>query len=121
MDPDYRRNKGTKREMHRSVEGSADLVSAGNAESIAAATIAALSTPIGEGAISLVRMSGADAVAIVGNIFRGKEKPSRFESHVQHFGEIVDHSGQSIDEVMISVHRAPASYTGEDVVEISCH
>jgi tRNA modification GTPase len=121
MDPDYRRNNGTKQKMHRSVEGSPGLVSAANGEFIAAATIAAISTPIGEGAISLVRMSGADAVAIAGKIFRGKEKPLRFESHVQHFGEIVDHSGQLIDEVMIAVHRAPASYTGEDIIEISCH
>ncbi|MDQ2919773.1 MAG: tRNA uridine-5-carboxymethylaminomethyl(34) synthesis GTPase MnmE [Verrucomicrobiota bacterium] len=83
-------------------------------------TIAAISTPAGEGAIALVRLSGSDAIAIADAIFRGKEEPSEFESHVQHFGEIV--AGQRvIDQVMLSVHRAPHSYTGEDLVEISCH
>src|SRR5690348_13859893 len=121
MDPNYRRNNGTKQKMHRSVEGSRGLDSGEKAEFVAAGTIAAISTPIGEGAISLVRMSGSDAAVIADKIFRGNEKPSRFASHVQHFGQIVDDSGQLIDEVMISIHRAPASYTGEDVVEISCH
>ena len=54
-------------------------------------------------------------------IFRGKETPSRFGSHIQHLGEIVDHADQFVDQVMMSIHRAPASYTGEDLVEISCH
>jgi tRNA modification GTPase len=84
-------------------------------------TIAAISTPAGDGAIALVRVSGADAIAVADRIFRGKEKPSRFASHVQHFGEIFDGAEQLIDQVMLSVHRAPASYTGEDLVEISCH
>ena len=84
-------------------------------------TIAAISTPPGEGAIALVRISGADAMAVAGKIFRGKEKPSGFASHVQHFGEIVDETERLIDQVMVSIHRAPASYTGEDLVEISCH
>jgi tRNA modification GTPase len=88
---------------------------------IAGDTIAAISTPPGEGAIALVRVSGVDAVAIADKIFRGKEKPSRFASHVQHFGEIFDAAGQLIDQVMLSIHRAPASYTGEDLIEISCH
>src|SRR5437870_4607310 len=84
-------------------------------------TIAAISTPPGEGAIALVRISGADAMAVAGKIFRGKAKPSDFVSHVQHFGEIVDETERLIDQVMMSIHRAPASYTGEDLVEISCH
>src|SRR5438045_9123046 len=54
-------------------------------------------------------------------MFSGKEKPSRFESHVQHFGEIVDGAERLIDQVILSIHQAPASYTGEDLVEISCH
>jgi len=66
-------------------------------------------------------MSGPDAIATADKIFRGKEKPSGFVSHVQHLGEIVDESGRVIDEVVMSIHRAPASYTGEDLVEISCH
>jgi tRNA modification GTPase len=84
------------------------------------ATIAAVSTPAGEGAIALVRLSGASAVFIANQIFRGKRKPSELASHLQQFGEIVE-GDRSIDQVMLSVHRAPASYTGEDVVEISCH
>src|SRR5205814_3337234 len=50
-----------------------------------------------------------------------KEPPSRFLSQVQHLGEIVNKAGELIDEVLLSIHRAPASYTGEDLVEISCH
>jgi tRNA modification GTPase len=91
------------------------------AELNTADTIAAISTPAGEGAIALVRMSGPDAIATADKIFRGREKPPGFVSHVQHLGEIVDESGRVIDEVMMSIHRAPASYTGEDLVEISCH
>src|SRR5213079_847868 len=88
---------------------------------IAGETIAAISTPAGEDAIALVRISGVNAIKIADQIFRGKEKPSRFPSHVQHFGEIVDGEGQLIDQVVLSIHRGPASYTSEDLVEISCH
>ncbi|HEV8618108.1 MAG TPA: tRNA uridine-5-carboxymethylaminomethyl(34) synthesis GTPase MnmE [Candidatus Udaeobacter sp.] len=88
---------------------------------MAGETIAAISTPAGEGAIALVRLSGVDAIPVADKIFRGKEKPSRFVSHVQHFGEILDGADRLIDQVMLSIHRAPASYTGEDLVEISCH
>src|SRR5436309_8705906 len=84
-------------------------------------TIAAISTPPGEGAIALVRVSGANSIQIADKIFRGKEKPSRFASHVQHLGEIFSAEDQLIDQVVLSVHRAPASYTGEDLVELSCH
>jgi len=84
-------------------------------------TIAAISTPPGEGAIALVRISGANAIQIADKIFRGKEGPSRFASHVQHLGEIYGAENQLIDQAVVSVHRAPASYTGEDLVEISCH
>jgi tRNA modification GTPase len=84
------------------------------------ATIAAVSTPPGEGAIALVRLSGPRAIAVADQIFRGKQKPSEAASHLQQFGEIVAEE-RVIDQVMLSVHRAPASYTGEDVVEISCH
>ncbi|TMP96741.1 MAG: tRNA uridine-5-carboxymethylaminomethyl(34) synthesis GTPase MnmE [Verrucomicrobia bacterium] len=111
--------------MHRSAERNSPETStgltAGESPIIAGDTIAAISTPPGEGAIALVRVSGADAVAIADKIFRGKEKPSRFASHVQHFGEIFDAAGKLIDQVMLSIHRAPASYTGEDLIEISCH
>jgi tRNA modification GTPase len=111
--------------MHRRAEESSFLRStssaAGDQEPIISDTIAAISTPAGEGAIALVRISGHDAVLIADKIFRGKESPSRFISHVQHLGAIVTESGGLIDEVMMSIHRAPTSYTGEDVVEITCH
>lgn len=127
-------------------------------------TIAAVSTAAGEGAVALVRLSGPEAIAIADRIFRGKQKPSEFEPHVQHLGAIVDGesvmaalnslfvagggdrgpsvpssshlvstsmapestrtattSERQIDQVVLSVHRAPHSYTGEDLVEISCH
>jgi len=79
-------------------------------------TIAAISTPPGEGAIALVRVSGANAIQIADKIFRGKEEPSQFASHVQHLGEIFSAENKSIDQAVLSVHRAPASYTGEDLV-----
>jgi len=104
--------------MHRSAEESAQLRST---SSIVAETIAAISTPAGEGAIALVRISGPGAIEVADKIFRGIETPSKFESHVQHLGEVVGDSGNLIDQVVVSIHRAPASYTGEDVVEISCH
>jgi tRNA modification GTPase len=84
-------------------------------------TIAAISTPPGEGAIALVRISGANAIEIADKIFRGNKTPSRFASHVQHLGEIFSTENQLIDQVVLSVHQAPGSYTGEDLVEISCH
>jgi tRNA modification GTPase len=111
--------------MHRRaegnpVEGSAKLT-APHQHVIARETIAAISTPAGEGAIALVRISGGGAIGAADKIFRAKQKPSEFQSQVQHFGEIVDETGQLIDQGMMSIHRAPASYTGEDLVEISCH
>src|SRR5437762_7063530 len=88
---------------------------------IVADTIAAISTPPGEGAIALVRVSGTNAVQVADKIFHGKGRPSQFASHVQHFGEILGAESQLIDQVVLSIHRAPASYTGEDLAEISCH
>ena len=83
-------------------------------------TIAAISTPAGECAIAMIRISGGEAIAVADRIFRGNDKPPNFPSHTQRLGEIVE--GDSvIDQVMLSVHRTPASYTGEDLVEISCH
>jgi tRNA modification GTPase len=111
--------------MHRRVEEGSLVRStssvAGNSELVSCDTIAAISTPAGEGAIALIRISGPDAVCIADKIFRGKESPSRFVPHVQHLGEVVTESGGLIDEVMMSIHRAPTSYTAEDIVEISCH
>src|SRR5450432_1160782 len=84
------------------------------------ATIAAVSTPAGEGAIALVRLSGPSAVSVADQVFRGNERLSALASHFQQFGEIVE-GDRVIDQVLLVVHRAPASYTGDDVVEISCH
>jgi tRNA modification GTPase len=109
--------------MHRSVEGDTREPSGVTAslESAAAGdTIAAISTPAGEGAIAMIRVSGEEVIAVADRIFRGNEKPSEMPSHTQRLGEIVE-GDRVIDQVMLSVHRAPASYTGEDLVEISCH
>src|SRR5881398_1817218 len=125
MDPHLCGNNGAKSKMHRRAERDSSERSRGLTADeqpiIAGETIAAISTPAGEGAIALVRISGVNAIEVAEKIFRGKEKPSRFESHVQHFGEIVDGAERLIDQVMLSIHQAPASYTGEDLVEISCH
>lgn len=110
--------------MHRSAEGDIGEPAGVNAsvetDASAPDTIAAISTPAGEGAIALVRISGEHAVAVAGRIFRGNEKPSQIPPQSQRLGEIVV-DDRAIDQVMLSVHRAPASYTGEDLVEISCH
>src|SRR5256886_13323802 len=83
-------------------------------------TIAAISTAAGEAAIALVRISGEDAIEVANKVFRGKQRPSDLASQTQHLGEIVE-DGAIIDQVMLAAHRAPASYTGEDLIEISCH
>lgn len=84
-------------------------------------TITAVATPIGEGAISIIRVSGEDAFKVVDTIFRGKTKISFAASHTIHYGKIVDDKNVVIDDVLISVFRGPNSYTGEDSVEISTH
>jgi tRNA modification GTPase len=109
--------------MHRGIAGSFEQpASVREAEERATPrdTIAAISTPAGEGAIALIRVSGEDAIGVADRIYHGKEKPSKFPSHTQRRGEIFE-ADRLIDQVMLSVHRAPASYTGEDLVEISCH
>jgi tRNA modification GTPase len=83
-------------------------------------TIAAVSTPFGEGAIAILRLGGPRAIAIAADIFRSRAPVAELPSRVQHFGRIVD-DAQVLDEVLLSIHRAPASYTGEDMVEIHCH
>src|SRR5947207_13194027 len=110
--------------MHRRAKGSAlegsEELTAITPRPVSDDTIAAISTPTGEGAIALIRISGPDAVAVAERIFRGKEPPFHFAPNVQHFGEIVE-SGRLIDQVMISVHRAPASYNGDDMDANSYH
>ncbi|WP_276133092.1 tRNA uridine-5-carboxymethylaminomethyl(34) synthesis GTPase MnmE [Polluticoccus soli] len=82
-------------------------------------TIVALATPPGEGAIGVIRLSGKDAITIADKIFKGKKLANQ-PSHTIHFGKITDGT-KDIDEVVASLYKAPKSYTGEDVVEISCH
>ncbi len=82
-------------------------------------TIVALATPPGEGAIGIIRLSGEDAIAIANKIFKGKDL-LRQPTHTIHFGRIAD-GDVLIDEVVVSLFKGPKSYTGEDVVEISCH
>lgn len=90
-------------------------------------TIVALSTPPGAGAIGVIRLSGSEAIAIADTIFRGRRLADQ-AGNTLHFGRIAGQTGGSnstdqeiIDEVVVSLFRAPHSYTGEDVVEISCH
>ena len=82
-------------------------------------TIIAPATPQGQSAIALIRLSGTDAIAITDKIFKGK-KLSEANSHTIHYGWIVD-GEKEIDEVMVSVFRAPKTFTTEDSTEISCH
>ena len=86
-------------------------------------TIAAISTPPGEGAISIVRLSGDQAVQLADKVYQsGNKRLSEVPSHTIHYGHIVDpKSNQLVDEVMVSVMRAPKTFTREDVVEINCH
>ncbi|MFZ0456625.1 MAG: tRNA uridine-5-carboxymethylaminomethyl(34) synthesis GTPase MnmE [Ignavibacteriaceae bacterium] len=83
-------------------------------------TIAAVATPPGIGAISIIRVSGSKAINIVDSVFTGKEKLIKADSHSIIYGKISDDDGL-IDDVLVSVFRNPRSYTGEDSVEISTH
>ena len=83
--------------------------------------IAAIATPVGEGGISIIRISGGDAIEIAGKLFRGKVRLEDAPTHTAHFGNIVDSGGAPLDEVVATVFRAPHSYTAENTVEISCH
>ena len=82
-------------------------------------TITAISTPLGEGAIGIVRLSGTDAIAIANKVFKGKNLET-VDSHTINYGHIVENN-EIIDEVMVSVMRAPKTFTREDVVEINTH
>lgn len=85
-------------------------------------TIAAISTPLGEGGIAVIRVSGPDAIADVERVFQSKSKLSEVATHTVHYGHIVNkETGERIDEVLITVMRGPRSFTAEDVVEIGCH
>ena len=82
-------------------------------------TIAAISTALGVGAISIIRVSGIDAIKIVNKIFVGKDLEQQ-ESHTMYYGHIKNNE-EIIDEVLVSIMRAPRTFTKEDVIEINCH
>lgn len=82
-------------------------------------TICAISTSLGVGAISIIRVSGEDAIKKVANLFGGKDL-TKVESHTIHYGHII-HNNEVIDEVLVSVFKAPKTYTKEDIVEINSH
>ena len=85
-------------------------------------TIAAISTPLGEGAIAIVRLSGPEAIPIVDRLYRGKKNLNEVDSHTIHYGHLIDPAGDEIvEEVMVTVMKAPSTFTREDVVEINCH
>ncbi|MCD5383275.1 tRNA uridine-5-carboxymethylaminomethyl(34) synthesis GTPase MnmE [candidate division WOR-3 bacterium] len=83
-------------------------------------TITAISTPPGDGGIAVVRISGEESLYIADGIFSGKSLPSDMKSHRVIHGEICD-DDSTIDQVLLTVMKAPHTYTGEDMVEISCH
>ncbi len=85
-------------------------------------TIAAIATPLGESGIAVIRISGEQSIHIANHIFASKTKITEAQSHTIHYGFIIDPSTQErIEEVLVSVMRAPRTFTMEDVVEISCH
>jgi tRNA modification GTPase len=94
-----------------------------NLDSSSNKTICAIATPQGSGAIAVIRLSGALSFDIINKIFvkkSGKKNVKEIKSHTIHFGTIED-KGELIDEVLLSIFKAPNSYTGEDSIEISCH
>lgn len=85
-------------------------------------TIAAISTPVGEGGISIIRISGEEAVTVAKKLYHGSKGLAKVATNTINYGHIVDpDSGAEVDEVMVSIMRAPHTYTREDVVEINCH
>ena len=82
-------------------------------------TIVAISTKLGVGAISIVRVSGKDAISLVNKVFRGKDL-TKVESHTINYG-FINNGKEDIDEVLVTVMRSPKTFTREDVVEINCH
>ncbi len=84
-------------------------------------TIIGISTPLMKGAISIIRLSGEKAIEIVNKVFKGKNL-NKAESHTIHYGYIIDPETKNVlDEVLVSIFKAPKTYTVEDVVEVNCH
>lgn len=85
-------------------------------------TITSISTPMGEGAIGIVRLSGPQAVEIGDKLYKGKKPLAEVDSHTINYGHIIDpETNETVEEVMISVLRAPKTFTREDIIEINCH
>lgn len=84
-------------------------------------TIAAISTPAGTGGIAVIRISGDRAVEIADKVYSGARKLSVCDTHTVHYGFIKNDKGEKIDEVLVTIMRAPRTFTREDVVEISTH
>ncbi|HZG83223.1 MAG TPA: tRNA uridine-5-carboxymethylaminomethyl(34) synthesis GTPase MnmE [Brevibacillus sp.] len=85
-------------------------------------TIAAVATPMGEGGIAVIRVSGPEAIEVVDKIYKGKQKLSTVDTHTIHYGHLVDsQTGDLVEEVLVSVMKAPRTFTREDVVEVNCH
>lgn len=82
-------------------------------------TICAISTSLGMGAISIVRVSGKDAIEIVSKIYKGKDL-KKVDSHTINYGYIYNNN-ELIDEVLVNIMKAPKTYTTEDIIEINCH
>ncbi|MCG7337750.1 tRNA uridine-5-carboxymethylaminomethyl(34) synthesis GTPase MnmE [Staphylococcus sp. ACRSN] len=85
-------------------------------------TITSISTPMGEGAIGIVRLSGVDAISIADKLYKGQKRLEDVTTHTINYGHIVDpESKEVVEEVMVSVLRGPKTFTREDIVEINCH
>lgn len=91
-----------------------------NAATAEMSTICAISTPYGSGGIAVVRVSGGQAIAVVDSLFAGRKSIAETPANTVRHGDI-RRGGEVLDEVLVSVFRAPHSFTGEDVVEIACH
>ena len=83
-------------------------------------TICAIATSQGKGAIAIIRVSGDESIEIVNSIFKGKDL-TKVESHTINYGHIIDSTGKEIDEVLVSIMKAPKTFTTENVVEINTH
>lgn len=81
--------------------------------------IAAIATPLGEGGVAIIRISGTNALDVAAKIFSGPIHT--YQSHTAHYGKILNAAGEKVDDVLVLVFRAPRSYTGENIVEIHCH
>ncbi len=83
--------------------------------------IAAIATPVGDAAISIVRLSGKNSISLVDKFFRGTITLKHAQPNSINYGKIIDINGSTVDEVLAAVFKAPKSYTAEDMVEINCH